>query len=214
MNNAIPKKIKFNLYYPFSVPDLFFASESRCNVFTYPELNDFDHIDELYTQYNSNQEKNAFKFIPGISKLPFTDRSCIILYMSKPGFGHWTVINRIPDGDNKYSYQFLDSYGEIPDDQLEYIPEKFREDTNQVYYTLTKLINDSGEDLFYNDIALQVLDNRIATCGYYCSIFVKYNQIPVEDFVDIIIEKSAEYKIFPDELIGLMAIGPEVMDGN
>jgi len=170
---------------PTSPYDLFNIAEKSCNVFTYPEITKFKKYKDLFKKGNSEYPLQV--------PYPFDDRFCIILYLTGDRCGHWTCVSY-----NKSGINFLDSYGDVVDDQLKHV------DMNIIGQHKKHLINilaASGLPIRYNDMRLQKLSNNIATCGRYCALYLKYNYMTVEDFVNVLRKKSIEYKMTPDELV-------------
>lgn len=94
--------------------------------------------------------------------------ACIILYESKPSYGHWTCVFKVSPSE----LEFFNSYGDdginhegIPDAMLSYIPESFRDASNQNHTYLAKLMYDSKYNLSYNQYRFQKDGTGIKTCG-------------------------------------------------
>jgi hypothetical protein len=174
--------------------DIFNSAGKTCNVLTYPELSKFKKVDDIFKYGNS---------LYGLLKpnLPFDDNSCILLYMSKPNFGHWCIINRHQKKGKTTRIDFLDSYGNMIDDQLDFINDDFREDSNQLKAHLSRLLSNAKVPVHFNDVQMQVLDGKISTCGRYVSLFLKHNDLTVEDFVNTLTKSSDIFKIPIDELV-------------
>ena len=185
---------------PLSVIDIFEIAQKTCNIFPYSDLVKLDTVDDLFYP-----EVYDFKL-----DLPFDSNSCIILYLTKDSYGHWCILNRRLDKNNNYKYAFLDSYGELIDDQLEHIDIKYRKKSDQDERYLTDLlynaVKNNNDEVNYNNIQLQVLDNKIATCGRYVALFLKYNKLSVEKFVSILENSSNKYNIPMDMLVTIITI--------
>ncbi len=182
--------------------DIFRIAEKTCNVLKYPDLKDFEDIDQLFEEGSS-----LYKYLT--PEYDFDNNTCILLYMSHPNFGHWCSISRIPE-NGRVKYQFLDPYGTIIDDQLEYIKKEFREESDQDKAYLCKLllkaIDEDKADVHYNEKRMQKLDGKTSTCGRYAALFLKYNQVPVEDFAKILMKASKKHKIEVDDLVTAMTL--------
>jgi len=196
------KKFKEERNKALSPIDIFNIAGKTCNVLKYPDLKEFENIEELFLEGSS-----LYKYLA--PQYDFDDNTCIILYMSKPFFGHWCSISRIPE-KNGIKYQFLDPYGTIIDDQLDYINEKFRKESDQdqayLCQLLLKAMEEENADVHYNDKQLQKLDGKTSTCGRYAALFLKYNQVPVEKFSEILAKSSKENKIEVDDLVTMMTV--------
>lgn len=175
-------------YKALSPNDIFNIAKKTCNVLKYPDLEKFDNIDQIFEEGSS-----LYQYLK--PEYPFSENTCILLYMSKPNFGHWCTINKYDD-----HYDFLDPYGTVIDDQLDYINKDFRKKSNQEEAHLCKLLKNTDKDVHYNDKRLQKMDGKTSTCGRYAALFLKYNDIPVEKFVKML--KSPKIDI--DDLVTAM----------
>lgn len=182
---------------PLGINDMFNIAKKSCNVFPYSQLKFITKIEELFEQNSLTLD----------SEYPFDDNSCIIIYLTKESFGHWCILNRLFK-NNKYIYSFLDSYGEILDDQLNHINEQFKKRSGQSSRYLTNILNravkNSNDQVRYNDVQMQVLGNKISTCGRYVALFLKYNKLTVEEFVKILEKLSKKFDIPLDILITIV----------
>ena len=168
---------------PTTPYELFAIADKKCNIFTYPEITRFKSYKDLFKYGNSP--------IPMIDDgLPFDDRFCIILYLTGEKTGHWTCL-----ANNRYGINFLDSYGDVIDDQLKHVDQNII-GQNKKY--LIDLLAKSKKTIYYNDLQLQRLNENIATCGRYCALYFKYNYMNVDDFIKKLLIKAKEYNISPD----------------
>lgn len=195
MNKA---KLKREVSKALTPNDIFDIAGKTCNVLKYPELSEFKSIKDIF-------KKGSSLFSQLRPDLPFDNDSCILLYMSKPNFGHWCTINRYrnKNGSTK-RIDFLDSYGDTIDDQLEFIPDEFREESNQLTAHLCKLLAKEKVPIHYNNVQMQVMEGGISTCGRYAALFLKYNDVTVEKFVNGLIGAAKKYNIPIDELVTIM----------
>ena len=105
--------------------------------------------------------------------------SVIILYQREPREGHWCSLVRIDD--NIY---YFDPYGYAIDTPLNWVSHKVDESLGQGSKWLSKLLDKSNLNSFYNTFDYQghkdifnKEDNKrysIATCGRHSCSFVKY----------------------------------------
>jgi len=177
-----------------SPSDIFDIAKKTCSVLKYPDLSNFKNIDEIFEEGSSLYQQLKPDY-------PFDDNTCILLYMSKPNFGHWCTINRY-----KTHYDFLDPYGTIIDDQLDHINPDFREESNQERAHLCRLLTKTKKPVHYNDTQLQILDGSTSTCGRYAALFLKFNQVPVERFAQLLIKGAQKGKMTVDDLVTVMSI--------
>ena len=142
---------------------------------TYPELKNYDSLEELFGN----------------------DNKVLIMYQSEhgPGFkyGHWCCITR--NGDNVY---FYDSYGGFIDDQLKHIPRAYRKRTGQIFKELSDLMYHSKyKKLHYNPYKHQGDDSF--TCGRHAGLFMKLNVDP-EIYHKIMTDLANKMSLNNDEL--------------
>lgn len=123
----------------------------------------------------SHQELKNYKTIDEL--MPNKKDIVVIIWESKPNFGHWTILLKYIDEDtNKNTIEYFDSYGYSINKPLEWIINKKID--NEPY--LLKLLEKSNYDIIYNSKKFQNKDNDIATCGRHCISrgisLIKYNQ--------------------------------------
>lgn len=121
----------------------------KTKIISYTELHNYKTIDDLLHPYD-----NVF-----------------LLYLTKPYYGHWTLIFKYP---HKNEIHFFDSYGYKPDTEFKFIKDmQFRIASKQIYHYLVKLFLDSYDKykISYNNFELQAHSTpskKIATCGRWC----------------------------------------------
>src|SRR5690606_21496962 len=98
--------------------------DGQVNIILYPDLHKYTSIDQLLSPYDA----------------------CILLYESKPNYGHWCAL--IKHGD---SIEFFNPYGGLPDASLKLINPEFRIESNQVLPYLKILMFKSPYELKYNE---------------------------------------------------------------
>ncbi len=187
------EKIKELLNKPTTPYDMFKIAGKRCNVFTYPEISKFKKYTQLFAKGNSPIPLND-----QLNKYPFDDRFCIILYLTGERVGHWTCISY-----NKKGINFLDSYGDVIDDQLKFVDSDII-GQNKKY--LLNILAKSKIPLYYNDLRLQKYNTNIATCGRYCALYLKFNHMKIDDFMKMLAKESKKYKMTPDELVCALSL--------
>lgn len=132
----------------------------------------------------------------------FINDCCLILYnWGKEGnaiLGHWCCLRRNKKG-NKTIINFFDSYGDFIDDQLDNIPIKHIPNLSKLLYEFSIRKNCYVE---FSNRKLQKNDEKIATCGRWCGLFMKYKNIDIDDFGDIFL--SYKKIISPDLLVTLL----------
>ena len=115
-------------------------------------------------------EYNEFSKLNDITDL-LSDNidSVVILYEREPSDGHWCALVRI---DNNIYY--FDPYGYQIDTPLNWISHKEDVKLGQGDKYLSKLLNKSNLNIFYNNFDYQGHKGDIATCGRHTCSFIKY----------------------------------------
>lgn len=190
-----------------STADIFDIAKMTCNVLKYPDLKYMNNLNDLFEESSSDYRLLRPQY-------DFDHNTCILLYMSRPNFGHWCSITRKSGNARHFSEReslrtayridFLDPYGTIIDDQLDHINQDFRDESDQNKAYLCKLLSNFNGDVHYNSIQLQKLDGKSSTCGRYAALFLKYNQIPVERFAELLKKASKKSNISVDDLVTAM----------
>lgn len=107
------------------------------------------------SEYNSMQEV-----------LPYPNDCAVIFFIDEQtptqNIGHWTCIMR-----NGNRYEFFDSYGLSPKEDLEHIDKEKRIRFGEQRNYLKEL---GGAALMHNPVDYQSWDPKVATCGRYAII--------------------------------------------
>ena len=134
----------------------------------------------------------------------FINDCCLILYnwgmQNNTILGHWCCLRRNKIG-NKTIINFFDSYGKFIDDQLYKIPIKHIPNLSKLLYKFSIRKNCYVE---FNNRHLQKLDDKVATCGRWCGLFMKYKDVSIDDFGDIFLAYKKIIK--PDLLVTLLTV--------
>jgi len=120
----------------------------------------------------------------------FVNDCCLIYYPVTPTFGHWCCLRK-----NNNLINFFDSYGDCVDDELEIIHSKFKPD---LLHLLQKYC-DKGGKVDYNYHKLQKLSDKISTCGRWCGLFMRYNDMSIDEFANFF-KRKQRLGYSPDEL--------------
>jgi hypothetical protein len=123
-------------------------------------------------------------------------QAMIILYETQKGNGHWTCVF-----ENNGRICVFDSYAIIPDNELKYIDENFRQKSDQELPHLSHLMYDDGRPVEYNNHRLQKLDNSIATCGKHCIIRLLLRDLGVDAYAKLMRNIAKKNKLTVDELV-------------
>jgi hypothetical protein len=158
----------------------------------------------LSNMYKPISGKDILKWLPNATVLKYTDLKkykvlpklpIILLYEIKNNVGHWTSILRTPEG-----IEHFDSYGYVPDDEFEFIPDKFKYESNQNYKYLLNLLYNANETINYNPYKLQG-EPPIATCGRWAILRNLFNNLTIDQFANMINKTAKQLNISLDELV-------------
>lgn len=140
----------------FEVLDLV---NGHANVILYPDLYKFESIDELLQPFGA----------------------CFLLFETKPNFGHWCALIKYGD-----IVEFFDSYSSYPDDTLDFIPEDFKNESNQNYPYLTALLYHSPYKIEFNDKQYQSRKGNISTCGRHAACRIMFKHLSLKKYNKLI----------------------------
>jgi len=152
--------------------------DDKVKILLYPDIIKFKTIDELLKPFGA----------------------VIILFESKPNYGHWCAIWKL----NKNTVSFFNSYGGYPDDSLLHIDEGFRWISNQKYPYLSHLLVQSPYNLTYNEYNYQAHSQDIKTCGRWCVLRILLRDLNDDQFHKFVVDNIRRYHITPDELVTLL----------
>lgn len=133
----------------------------QTRVIKYNEIPLYNNIEQLLNPYNN----------------------CIILLETKTNFGHWICIKRTGN-----VISFFDSYGDFPDEQKKFVNSKFLKDSGQKFNIICKMLDEASYQftIEFSDRRLQNMDDlSIATCGLWCSVFIKSGML-VDEFYEFL----------------------------
>lgn len=103
--------------------------------------------------------------------------SCVILYDKSDGSaGHWSCLTQSTHG-----VEFFCPYGYYPDKALQTI--------NGKPY-ITRLIQESKQEVSYNDFKLQKLSKDVNVCGRYVGMRVLLKELPLKSFIGLFSSKG------------------------
>ena len=162
---------------PLSNFDILDKMDNKTNIMSYSDLQQFNNINDILGNY----------------------KKCVILYQTSADFGHWCCIYEI---DN--TIYFFDSYGIIPDNQINFVPTELKKELYEDHRHLTKLLYNSNKNIEYNQYQLQNKNININTCGRWCIIRLLYPKISIDNFNKIFNKFNDLIK--KDELITLLTL--------
>lgn len=181
----------------FSDQDLRLLTEDECKILSYDELYNYNTIEQVLDPHGC----------------------AIILYLSRPNYGHWTFIQMVPpesiNGETGVM-EIFDSYGYLPDDEIFILPQQanpqatreFKEATGQNIPRLTLMIQESPyiRRVIYNSLQLQSMpkshQGAINTCGRWAGVRCVMRHIPLQRFQNLFINQRLD----PDDYVTLMTM--------
>lgn len=141
---------------PLSNKDILKAVNYKSNFIIYPDLKNYDSIDDIF-----NGKK-----------------SILLLYLQTPMFGHWCCLNII--GKNKL--EFFDPYSIIIDNELKFNTKENNNKLGQKLPYLSQLLINSDYKLSYNHYKFQSQKSNINTCGRWCILRINNNNLTLKEF--------------------------------
>lgn len=150
--------------------------------------------------------KQINKSLPGVKVILYRDLKkykklpklpIVILYEIRDGFGHWVTLLR--SGKNK-EIEHFDSYGYAPDKEMDFVPEKFKNEVYKNNKYLLRLLYKSKEPINYNQYNLQA-EPPISTCGRWVIVRNMFPELDIDQFKDMIYKTSKDLDLYPDEIV-------------
>ncbi len=174
-NNKMDKLQKVSL----SNHDIYNLLDGKTKVLTYPQLMEYDNINDLLTPYDS----------------------CVILYLTQDSYGHWCAITR-----SNGKICFFDPYGgkNLPDQELKSIPQNFRNKSGQTYPHLTYLLYKSSNPIEYNEHKYQKLDDQNNTCGRHVVCRVLYKDLDSDQYYEMMKDLADKNNMTYDEVVTMI----------
>jgi len=169
-------KLRKEIAKPLNGMELMKKLDFKPNIITYDNIHLYKDLDELLGE----------------------SKACILLYLTKHNYGHWCCVY---ENDNVHII-FFDSYGFIPDDQLNFISKQLRKELRQEHRILTKLLYKSNKPVEYNEYKLQEEKEYISTCGRWVIVRLQYKNISIDNFANLFLENKDIIK--PDVLITIL----------
>lgn len=121
--------------------------------------------------------------------------ACVVLYETKPRSGHWCCVYL----RNPKEIQWFDSYGLMPDSELQFIDRGFRRRSNQVSTHLTRLLLEwmqrTGGKVKYSQYRLQKLSPRDNTCGRFVVLRLMLRDLDEDEFAEVVPNSRAALEL-------------------
>ena len=150
----------------------------QCSIILYPDLHKYKTIDDVLGPHEA----------------------CIILFESKPKYGHWCAVWKL----DKNTCSFFNPYGGYPDDSLIYIDDWFRRKSNQQFPYLSQLLLDSPYDLTYNEYQYQARASNIKTCGRHCVVRLFNRSLTDSQYHNYINRNIKKHNATADQIVTLL----------
>jgi len=160
-------------------------------------ISNFDIVDKLHGKTRVIFYEDLNKVNNILDLLDFG--SVVILFKSKPDYGHWTALLETPEG-----IEFFDSYGQTVDEAKDRIDKIFLKKSNQYKNRLAELLYNaslSGIPIHYNDHQLQERSKSIATCGKHVVLRILRRDLTIEEYNNLINSIARDFGISTDEVV-------------
>lgn len=163
--------------------------EGHKNIIKYSDLDNYKSID---------------KFLPKIYDYK------IILIESQQNAGHWVVILKYKNKDNKIVIEYFNSYGMKPEADLSYVGSAMNKVLGNDKDNLKELLNDAtskGYEVIYNKKRFQSSNKKVNTCGRWSIlriIMMKHYKMDLEEFNSFIDQLKKKYKVQADIICAML----------
>lgn len=131
---------------------------------------------------------SEIKHMKDIKELLEPYQRCIILFeINGLNNGHWTLLQQCYDlVQDKPYILFMDSYGYIPENEINVIDKNFKKISEQEHGFLFKLFDKQPQEIRYNQYHLQKLAPGVNTCGKYCCVKGLYPFMSENEFAKLL----------------------------
>ena len=130
-------------------------------IFAYPELHDYDHIDEVFDRKG---------------------RALMLYLTENEHTGHWICM--LKKGNE---IEYFDPYGDYgPDEEAEWLPPSKLRELDQDEPRLSQLIKQSGYKVKKNPYAFQKDKMDINTCGRHCVTRLTLQNLPLDKYEKLV----------------------------
>lgn len=163
---------------PLSGRDILEAVDDKTKVILYSAIHQYRNIEQLLEPHDS----------------------CVILYETRPRFGHWVCVFLNRDTG---VLEFFDPYGKQIDSQLNHIPKKFRDMTYQNSPYLSRLMLNSPYRLTYNDKPLQKIKNGTNSCGRHVALRLVMRNLSIREYQKFLTSKLSG-PMTPDKMVSML----------
>lgn len=151
----------------------------NANVVLYPDIWKYKSIDQLLYPHNA----------------------CFLLFETNPYYGHWCAIIKYGK-----TIEFFDPYSGYPDDVLDFIPNDFKNKSNQQFPYLTKLLYECPYKIEFNDHKYQKHKKSINTCGRHCAVRILHKNLNLKQYDKFIKSNCKKMNMDPDSLVTYLTL--------
>lgn len=163
---------------PFSGSDIMNTLDGKTKIIKNSDMWKYENIDEILHPFNC----------------------AVILYQTRPDYGHWVCILKHPDN----TLEFFDPYGFSIDGALKFINPQFRKESRQDFPQLIRLFLNSPYNIKVNKMKIQKYNKKISTCGRHCAFRLVLKHLPLEEYQKIMKPEREEMDA-DDKVTYLMA---------
>lgn len=157
-DNLSPEELRREVAYPLTDKDL--SKIIQCPIYTYPDLQKFKSIEELFTTH------------------PY----CFLLYLTNSmTSGHWVCLLK-----HHHCIEFFDPLSGRPDDQRKLLSKYELKKYKQNIPILTTMLKNSPYPIQYNGVKLQRDTPEIKDCGRHCASRLLFHDIDLSEYLSLI----------------------------
>lgn len=184
-------EIRYRIINMISDDDIkkYLGGEGHKNIIKYSDLDNYKTIDKLLPKINDYK---------------------IILIESQQNAGHWVVIMKYKNKDNKIIIEYFNSYGMKPEADLSYVDSATNKSLENDKGNLNNLINNAiskGYEVVYNKKRFQSSNKKVNTCGRWVIlriIMMKHFKMSLEEFIEFITQLKKKYKVEADIIVSML----------
>jgi hypothetical protein len=167
----------------------YLGKQGHKNIIKYSELKNYNNIDTLLPKINDYK---------------------IILIESQQNTGHWIVLLKYKNKDNKIVIEYYNSYGMKPEADLSYIGSMMNKILGNGKDDLKDLLNNArekGYEVIYNKKRFQSSNKKVNTCGRWILnriIMMTKFKMDLYDYIDFIDELKKKYDVEADIVVAML----------
>lgn len=149
--------------------DLHRLTEGKCNIMRYAELRNYPSLQAAAAPYGA----------------------CICLFETEPRKGHWIAFFESCAKEGKNTWEWFDSYGLRPDDELAFVTPEVEEETKQGNL-ISDLIARANKEvrMIYNQAHLQSPKDNVDDCGRWCALRIRKRGFTLAEFQELFVDQS------------------------